>query len=149
MHHTSFKCEQATQSLSEDIRTLVCTHLLCAKQLCEFLQVVFSAVQLSWLNVEQAWAVTEEQWAELDAEQRHAVGLARYEGDVLMELRVVLYAFSSRFAVSSSDLTPQCETLSLGIEQDVKEAGKLSRCSSRSSEPNCDYVLLSRTERLR
>ncbi|MEQ2236160.1 hypothetical protein ILYODFUR_009574, partial [Ilyodon furcidens] len=49
--------------------------------------VVFSAVQLSWLNVEQAWAVTEEQWAELDTEQRHAVGLARYEGDVLMELR--------------------------------------------------------------
>ncbi|MED6286274.1 hypothetical protein CHARACLAT_004283 [Characodon lateralis] len=49
--------------------------------------VVFSAVQLSWLNVEQAWAVTEEQWVELDAEQRHAVGLARYEGDVLMELR--------------------------------------------------------------
>ncbi|KAM4743938.1 stereocilin [Anableps anableps] len=49
--------------------------------------VVFSAVQLSWLSAEQAWAVTEEQWAELDAEQRHAVGLARYEGDVLMELR--------------------------------------------------------------
>ncbi|KAM6943343.1 stereocilin [Xenentodon cancila] len=49
--------------------------------------VVFSAVQLSWLSVEQAWAVTEEQWAKLDTEQRHAVGLARYEGDVLMELR--------------------------------------------------------------
>ncbi|XP_030582129.1 stereocilin [Archocentrus centrarchus] len=49
--------------------------------------VVFSAVQLSWLSVEQAWAVTEEQWAELDKEQRHAVGLARYEGDVLLELR--------------------------------------------------------------
>uniref|UniRef100_A0A3Q2VYF0 Stereocilin n=1 Tax=Haplochromis burtoni TaxID=8153 RepID=A0A3Q2VYF0_HAPBU len=50
-------------------------------------QVVFSAVQLSWLSVEQAWAVTEEQWAELDKEQRHAVGLAQYEGDVLLELR--------------------------------------------------------------
>ncbi|XP_035507945.1 stereocilin-like [Morone saxatilis] len=49
--------------------------------------VVFSAVQLSWLNVEQAWAVTKEQWAELDAGQRHAVGLARYEGDVLLEQR--------------------------------------------------------------
>ncbi|XP_015247598.1 PREDICTED: stereocilin-like isoform X1 [Cyprinodon variegatus] len=49
--------------------------------------VVFSAEQLSWLSVEQAWAVTEEQWAELNAEQRHAVDLARYEGDVLMELR--------------------------------------------------------------
>ncbi|XP_070759951.1 stereocilin [Enoplosus armatus] len=49
--------------------------------------VVFRAVQLSWLSVEQAWAVTEEQWAELDTEQRHAVGLARYEGDVLLELR--------------------------------------------------------------
>ncbi|KAM9765262.1 stereocilin [Menidia menidia] len=49
--------------------------------------VVFSAVQLSWLSVEQAWAVTEEQWAELDTEQRHAVGLARYEGDILLELR--------------------------------------------------------------
>ncbi|XP_023153501.2 stereocilin [Amphiprion ocellaris] len=49
--------------------------------------VVFSAVQLSWLSVEQAWAVTDEQWAELDTEQRHAVGLARYEGDVLLELR--------------------------------------------------------------
>ncbi|XP_032377271.1 stereocilin [Etheostoma spectabile] len=49
--------------------------------------VVFSAVQMSWLSAEQAWAVTEEQWAELDTEQRHAVGLARYEGDVLLELR--------------------------------------------------------------
>uniref|UniRef100_A0A3Q3IMP4 Stereocilin LRR domain-containing protein n=1 Tax=Monopterus albus TaxID=43700 RepID=A0A3Q3IMP4_MONAL len=49
--------------------------------------VVFSAVQLSWLSAEQAWAVTEEQWAELDADQKHAVGLARYEGDVLLELR--------------------------------------------------------------
>nr|XP_054588123.1 stereocilin [Nothobranchius furzeri] len=49
--------------------------------------VVFSALQLSWLSAEQAWAVTEAQWAELDPEQRHAVGLARYEGDVLLELR--------------------------------------------------------------
>ncbi|XP_036951641.1 stereocilin [Acanthopagrus latus] len=49
--------------------------------------VVFSAVQLSWLSAEQAWAVTTEQWAELDTEQRHAVGLARYEGDVLLEQR--------------------------------------------------------------
>ncbi|KAL7406680.1 hypothetical protein ABVT39_024498 [Epinephelus coioides] len=49
--------------------------------------VVFSAVQMSWLSAEQAWAVTEEQWAELDSEQRHAVGLARYEGDVLLEQR--------------------------------------------------------------
>ncbi|KAK1891401.1 Stereocilin [Dissostichus eleginoides] len=49
--------------------------------------VVFSAVQMSWLSSEQAWAVSEEQWAELDTEQRHAVGLARYEGDVLLELR--------------------------------------------------------------
>ncbi|XP_072237407.1 stereocilin [Leuresthes tenuis] len=49
--------------------------------------VVFSAVQLSRLSVEQAWAVTEAQWAELDTEQRRAVGLARYEGDVLLELR--------------------------------------------------------------
>lgn len=56
-------------------------------------QVVFSAEQLSWLSVEQAWAVTEEQWAELDAEQRHAVDLARYEGDVLMELRGVCVVF--------------------------------------------------------
>lgn len=54
--------------------------------LCVF-QVVFSAAQLSWLSVEQAWAVTEEQWAEMDPEQRRAVGLARYEGDVLVELR--------------------------------------------------------------
>lgn len=61
---------------------------------CSVLQVVFSAVQLLWLSAEQAWAVTEEQWAELDAEQRHAVGLARYEGDILMELRgVLLFCF--------------------------------------------------------
>uniref|UniRef100_A0A8C7ZBW8 Stereocilin LRR domain-containing protein n=1 Tax=Oryzias sinensis TaxID=183150 RepID=A0A8C7ZBW8_9TELE len=51
--------------------------------------VVFSAVQLSWLSVEQAWAVTQEQWAELDSEQRHALTLARYEGDVLLEHRGV------------------------------------------------------------
>ncbi|TNM91167.1 hypothetical protein fugu_003456 [Takifugu bimaculatus] len=49
--------------------------------------VVFSALQLSWFSVEQAWAVTEEQWAELDAEQKLAVQRARYEGDVLLELR--------------------------------------------------------------
>ncbi|KAF7659084.1 hypothetical protein LDENG_00003550, partial [Lucifuga dentata] len=49
--------------------------------------VVFSVDQLSWLSVEQAWAVTEEQWAELDSKQRHHVGLARYEGDVLLEMR--------------------------------------------------------------
>uniref|UniRef100_A0A665T7S1 Stereocilin LRR domain-containing protein n=1 Tax=Echeneis naucrates TaxID=173247 RepID=A0A665T7S1_ECHNA len=53
------------------------------------LAVVFSAVQLSWLTAEQAWAFTEKQWTELDTEQRHAVGLARYEGDVLLELRGV------------------------------------------------------------
>ncbi|XP_034143258.1 stereocilin [Esox lucius] len=49
--------------------------------------VVFSSVQLSWLNVEQAWAVTEDQWAELNSGQRHALGLAQYEGDVLLEHR--------------------------------------------------------------
>ncbi|XP_029904058.1 stereocilin [Myripristis murdjan] len=49
--------------------------------------VVFGAAQLSWLSVEQAWAVTDEQWAELDGEQRHALRLAQYEGDVLLELR--------------------------------------------------------------
>ncbi|KAK0150058.1 Stereocilin [Merluccius polli] len=49
--------------------------------------VVFSATQLSWLSVEQAWAVTREQWAELDSRQRHALGLAQYEGDVLLEMR--------------------------------------------------------------
>uniref|UniRef100_A0A8D2ZFG5 Stereocilin n=1 Tax=Scophthalmus maximus TaxID=52904 RepID=A0A8D2ZFG5_SCOMX len=53
----------------------------------EKMAVVFSAVQLSWLSAEQAWAVTEEQWTELDTEQRHAVGLARFEGDALLELR--------------------------------------------------------------
>ncbi|XP_057704376.1 stereocilin-like [Corythoichthys intestinalis] len=49
--------------------------------------VVFSAIQLSWLTVEQAWAITEDQWTELDNEQRHSVELARYEGDVLLEMR--------------------------------------------------------------
>lgn len=54
------------------------------------LQVVFSAVQLSWLSAEQAWAVTEEQRAELDTDQRHAIALARYDEDVLQELRGVI-----------------------------------------------------------
>lgn len=61
---------------------------------------VFSAVQLSWLSAEQAWAVTGEQWAELDTDQRHAVGLARYEGDVLQELRgliVITFYFNKLF----------------------------------------------------
>ncbi|KAF3686384.1 Stereocilin Precursor [Channa argus] len=49
--------------------------------------VVFSAVQLSCLSPEQAWAVTKEQWGELDTSQRHAVELARYEGDVVLEQR--------------------------------------------------------------
>ncbi|XP_062327767.1 stereocilin [Osmerus eperlanus] len=51
------------------------------------MSVVFSEAQLAWLSVEQAWAVTEEQWAELDSGQRHALGLAQYEGDVLLEHR--------------------------------------------------------------
>ena len=59
--------------------TEICFGLAC--------QVVFSATQLSWLSVEQAWAVTREQWAELDSRQRHALGLAQYEGDVLLEMR--------------------------------------------------------------
>ncbi|XP_061669972.1 stereocilin-like [Syngnathoides biaculeatus] len=49
--------------------------------------VVFGAVRLSWLSAEQAWAITEEQWTELDNEQKHAIRLARYEGDLLPELR--------------------------------------------------------------
>lgn len=50
---------------------------------------VFSALQLSWLTMEQAWAVTDDQWAELNSEQKLAVQRARYEGDVLLELRGV------------------------------------------------------------
>lgn len=50
---------------------------------------VFSALQLSWFTTEQAWAVTEEQWVELSSEQKLAVQRARYEGDVLLELRGV------------------------------------------------------------
>ncbi|XP_030620966.1 stereocilin [Chanos chanos] len=46
--------------------------------------VVFSAAQLSWLSSEQAFAVTEEQWAELDSEQRHAVSMAQYEGEIML-----------------------------------------------------------------
>uniref|UniRef100_A0A671KS68 Stereocilin n=1 Tax=Sinocyclocheilus anshuiensis TaxID=1608454 RepID=A0A671KS68_9TELE len=51
--------------------------------------VVFSATQLSWLSSEQACAVTEEQWAELDSEQRQALGMAQYEGELMLEHRVV------------------------------------------------------------
>ncbi|XP_056599193.1 stereocilin [Triplophysa dalaica] len=47
------------------------------------LAVVFSAMQLSWLSPEQAWAVTEDQWAELDSEQRQALGMAQYEGELM------------------------------------------------------------------
>uniref|UniRef100_A0A8B9KWZ5 Stereocilin-like n=1 Tax=Astyanax mexicanus TaxID=7994 RepID=A0A8B9KWZ5_ASTMX len=49
--------------------------------------VVFSATQLSWLSAEQAWAVTEEQWEELDSEQRQALTVAQYEGDVMLAHR--------------------------------------------------------------
>ncbi|KAL1007308.1 hypothetical protein UPYG_G00084780 [Umbra pygmaea] len=62
------------------------------------MSVVFSAVQLSWLNVEQAWAVTENQWAELNSRQRHALSLAQYEGDVLLEHRGRNVALSARSA---------------------------------------------------
>lgn len=44
-------------------------------------QVVFSAVQLSWLNVEQAWVVTEKQWADMPWAWRST------RGDVLLEHR--------------------------------------------------------------
>ncbi|XP_053094140.1 stereocilin [Pangasianodon hypophthalmus] len=46
--------------------------------------VVFSASQLSWLSSEQAWAVTDEQWQKLDNEQKQALSMALYEGDVML-----------------------------------------------------------------
>ncbi|XP_026175975.1 stereocilin [Mastacembelus armatus] len=76
--------------------------------------VVFSAVQLSWLSAEQGWAVTEEQWAELDTDQRHAVGLARYEGDVLLELRG---RNSAPAALNTDSLTICCLALCLLLWQ--------------------------------
>ncbi|KAI2662930.1 Stereocilin [Labeo rohita] len=61
--------------------------------------VVFSATQLSWLNTEQACAVTEEQWAELDSEQRQALGMAQYEGELMLEHRGEQYRSRSNNAV--------------------------------------------------
>ncbi|KAG9266572.1 stereocilin-like [Astyanax mexicanus] len=60
--------------------------------------VVFSATQLSWLSAEQAWAVTEEQWEELDSEQRQALTVAQYEGDVMLAHRGRNQAPSLQFA---------------------------------------------------
>nr|XP_015198945.1 PREDICTED: stereocilin-like [Lepisosteus oculatus] len=51
------------------------------------LAVVLSIVQLSWLSPEQAEAVTQEQWEELSSEQRLAVALAQYEGELIQEHR--------------------------------------------------------------
>uniref|UniRef100_A0A8C9S5G1 Stereocilin LRR domain-containing protein n=1 Tax=Scleropages formosus TaxID=113540 RepID=A0A8C9S5G1_SCLFO len=51
------------------------------------LAVVFSVTQLSWLTAEQASVVTEEQWDELSSEQKRALSLALYEGEVLLEHR--------------------------------------------------------------
>ncbi|XP_077084041.1 stereocilin isoform X1 [Siphateles boraxobius] len=64
------------------------------------LAVVFSATQLSWLSSEQACAVTEEQWAELDSEQRQALGMAQYEGELMLEHRGRNQAPSLRSASS-------------------------------------------------
>lgn len=49
-------------------------------------------MQLSWLSPEQAWAVTEEQWAELDSEQRQALGMAQYEGELMFGHRGTVYS---------------------------------------------------------
>lgn len=51
-------------------------------------------MQLSWLSPEQAWAVTEEQWAELDSEQRQALGMAQYEGELMFGHRGTQYCSS-------------------------------------------------------
>lgn len=51
------------------------------------LQVALSSPQLSWLTVEQASAVTEEQWSELGGEQKRALAMALYEGDLPLEHR--------------------------------------------------------------
>ncbi|XP_051569611.1 stereocilin-like [Myxocyprinus asiaticus] len=67
------------------------------------LAVVFSATQLSWLSSEQACAVTEEQWAELDSEQRQALGMAQYEGELMLEHRGRNRAPSVRFADSFTE----------------------------------------------
>ncbi|XP_048886623.1 stereocilin isoform X2 [Brienomyrus brachyistius] len=49
--------------------------------------VALSSPQLSWLTVEQASAVTEEQWSELGGEQKRALAMALYEGDLPLEHR--------------------------------------------------------------
>ncbi|XP_028823840.1 stereocilin-like [Denticeps clupeoides] len=51
------------------------------------LAVVLGAAQLSWFSSEQAAAVTRDQWAELDGQQRQALSLALYEGDVIVAHR--------------------------------------------------------------
>ncbi|TSL68171.1 Stereocilin [Bagarius yarrelli] len=56
--------------------------------------VVFSASQLSWLSSEQAWAVTDEQWQKLDTEQKHALNMALYEGDMMLGHRVLISVIS-------------------------------------------------------
>lgn len=48
---------------------------------------VLSAAQLAWFGPKQASAVTEEQWNELDSQQKQALNLALYEGDVNLEHR--------------------------------------------------------------
>ncbi|XP_026860340.2 stereocilin [Electrophorus electricus] len=45
--------------------------------------VVLSATQLSWFNPEQACAVTEEQWEDMSSEQRQALSMAQFEGDMM------------------------------------------------------------------
>uniref|UniRef100_A0A3B3T1I3 Stereocilin n=1 Tax=Paramormyrops kingsleyae TaxID=1676925 RepID=A0A3B3T1I3_9TELE len=49
--------------------------------------VALSSPQFSWLTVEQASAVTEEQWSELGGEQKRALAMALYEGDLPLEHR--------------------------------------------------------------
>ncbi|XP_072516145.1 stereocilin [Salminus brasiliensis] len=73
--------------------------------------VVFSAAQLSWMSVEQAWAVTEEQWEELDSEQKQALSIAQYEGDVMLGHRGRNRAPSVQFA----DNLPACALFLLCI----------------------------------
>ncbi|KAJ7986178.1 hypothetical protein DPEC_G00348080 [Dallia pectoralis] len=84
--------------------------------------VVFSAIQLSWLNVEQAWAVTDAQWAELNSGQRHALSLAQYEGDVLLEHRGRNVARAEQPAYSLTVQTSVCVSTASASELTILES---------------------------
>uniref|UniRef100_A0A3B3T1A3 Stereocilin n=1 Tax=Paramormyrops kingsleyae TaxID=1676925 RepID=A0A3B3T1A3_9TELE len=89
LRHSDLKLEELEATELASLGNLLCglSPMEISRLDPKHLQVALSSPQFSWLTVEQASAVTEEQWSELGGEQKRALAMALYEGDLPLEHR--------------------------------------------------------------